>query len=704
MSETNTIKLKVREGLVEDSRKGIVRVNREDMEKLNLDTGDVISIKGKRVTVAKVYPSFNDIYSMPFIQMDGGIRRNAGVGLNDVVLIEKTEVKVARQVVLSPIDVFFKCKEDDEKEIKNIIKEIPIISDDELSLMIFGHNEVGFHVSGTAPQGPVKITDKTDITFIECQLGSTGMRVTYEDIGGLDKQVKEIREIVELPLKYPDIFKKMGFEPPKGILLYGPPGTGKTLIARAIASETKAYFIHVNGPEIMNKFYGESEAKLREIFKEAKSKAPSIIFLDELDSIAPRREYVHGDVEKRVVAQLLALMDGLENRGQVIVIGATNIPDLLDPALRRPGRFDKEIAIMPPDKVGRFKILQIHTKGMILNKNVKLENLAKFTSGFVGSDIAALCKEAGMTAFRNVLSKVKLDEKIPSFDISMEDFMQALLQVEPSSTREYITEIPDVKWEDIGGLDKIKNTLRLLLETPMHNLELCKEYNFTSPKGILLTGPSGSGKTLVAKAAANSANTSFITINGLTLVSHWAGESEKIMHDIFVKAKQTAPCLLFFDEIDAIIPSRSASTNNLSNRLVSQLILEFDNLEKFEGVTVLAATNRIDLIDSVLLRAGRFEYILEFKLPQVCERESILRVHSRGLPLSDDVDFKKLAEETRGMTGAELCNSCNRASFIALQKSINLSAKVKIDQNILKKAIEEISSENKFKEVVATKL
>ncbi|OAA95005.1 AAA family ATPase [Clostridium coskatii] len=703
MVQLNSIKLKVKEGLVEDSRKGIVRINREDMELLGLDTGDVINIKGKRNTVAKVYPSFNDIYGIPLIQMDGIIRRNAVVGLDDIVTVTKTELAIARKVLLSPIDTFFKCKEDDEREIKTILKGIPMVSEDELSLMLFGHTELAFHVSGTAPSGPVKINEQTDLVFVECELGDSKSRVTYEDIGGLNKQVKKIREIVELPFKYPDIFKKLGFEAPKGILLYGPPGTGKTLIARAIASETKAYFVHVNGPEIMNKFYGESESKLRGIFKEARSRAPSIIFLDELDSIAPKREYVHGEVEKRVVAQLLALMDGLENRGQVIVIGATNMPDSLDPALRRAGRFDKEIAIMPPNKEGRLKILQIHTKGMPLDDDVKLENIADVTYGFVGSDLSALCKEAGMIALRNILSKVGLDGRFPSFKVSMDNFTCALREIEPSSTREYFTEVSNIKWSDIGGLEEIKDTLKTLLDVPLRNFKLCKEYNFTPPKGILLTGPSGTGKTLLAKAVGSSTKANFITINGLTLASHWVIDAEKVLHDIFVKAKQSAPCILFFDEIDAICHSRSNTANNLTDRLISQLISEFDNLENSTGVTVLAATNRIHLIDSVLLREGRFEYILEIHLPNTCERENILKIHSRNLPILEDVDFRQLAENTEGMTGAELASLCHKSSFIALKKSLKTGLKTKINQEIFNQSIAEVNHKKKSEEVIAPK-
>ncbi|MHC6180604.1 AAA family ATPase [Clostridium sp. JNZ X4-2] len=703
MAGINSVKLKVKEGLVEDSRKGIVRINREDMEQLGVDTGDVISIKGKRTTAAKVYPSFNDIYGSPLVQMDGIIRHNAGVGINNEVTVSKTEVKIARKVVLSPLESFSDWTQEDEDEIKGILRGMPIICEDELSLTFFGSSQCSFLISGTAPSGIVKVSKETDIIFVQPELGTTGSRITYEDIGGLNEQVQKIREIVELPLKYPNVFKKLGIEPPKGILLYGPPGTGKTLIARAVASETKAYFVHVNGPEIMNKFYGESEAKLREIFKEAKSRSPSIIFLDELDSIAPRREDVHGEVEKRVVAQLLALMDGLESRGQVVVIGATNIPDSLDPALRRAGRFDREIAIMPPNKEGRLKILQIHTRTMPLDKDVKLGALAKITYGFVGSDLSALCKEAGMIALRKILPKITEDNNIPYFKVSMDNFTDALREIQPSSTREYYSEIPDIKWKDIGGLKKTKEILQTLVELPLHHPDLCQKYKFTPPKGILLTGPSGTGKTMLANAAGNSAKVNFIIINGLTLDSHWKGEAEKALHDMFVKAKQTAPCILFFDELDGIVRSRSSGSGNLKDRLISQLILEFDGLEKIQGVTVLAATNRIDLIDPVLFREGRFEYILELPLPEIDERESILKIHSQDLPISEDINFRQLAEETKGMSGAELATLCHKSSFIALMLAIKNGLKIKINQDIFNKAIAEINRQKKFGEVIKTK-
>lgn len=683
----NSLKLTVKEGLVEDSRSGVVRMNRDDMEELGVNPGDAVRVKGKRITAAKVFPAFGDMYGMPIIQMDGTMRSNAGISIGDSVEISKTEVKKANKVVLSPLEYFDEWRREDGKELKDILRGIPLSSEDILSVILFGHKECGFRVTGTAPSGPVMVAEETDIHFVQPDLVSVDQRVSYEDIGGLNQQVQKIREIIELPLRFPDVFKRLGIEAPKGILLYGPPGTGKTLIGRAIAYETKAHFIHVNGPEIMHKFYGESEAKLREVFEEARQKAPSIIFLDELDAIVPRRLQVHGEVEKRVVAQLLALMDGLEDRGQVIIIGATNIPGALDPALRRPGRFDREIAILPPDQEGRLQILKIHTKNMPLNEDVSLSHLAQITYGFVGADISALCKEAGMVALRKILAKIGYGNEVPSFRVTMADFTSALREVEPSATREYYSEIPNVSWKDIGGLHEAKDTLRSLLELPLYNAEACKEYKYTPPRGILLTGPSGSGKTLLAKAAGKSAKVNFISISGPTLVSRWSGEEERALHDIFVKAKQTAPCILFFDELDGLVRSRGA--NQMNERLISQLVLEFDGLEQVEGVTVLGATNRPELIDPVLLRAGRFEYILELPLPEVEEREQILRIHSSKLPVEEEVNFRKLAEETDGMSGAELAALCHKSSFIALKQSQKTGMSVKINQSIFNQAMTE---------------
>lgn len=692
MSLERNITFMVRECLVEDARKGIARLNKEDMEILELHSGDVALIQGERSTAVKVLPAFGDMYGLNIIQMDGMVRRNAGVGLHEKVTVTKAVIKKARQIVLSPLENYSEWHKDDEREVREVLRGIPLMSEDELSLILFGHQERGFRVAGTAPSGAVMVTGETEIHISTPEIsGTTKGRITYEDVGGLTREVQKIREIIELPLKFPEVFRKLGIEAPKGILLFGPPGTGKTLIARAVAAETKAHFIHVNGPEIMHKYYGESEAKLREVFTEARRQSPSVIFLDELDAVAPRRSEVYGDVEKRVVAQLLALMDGLENRGQVIVIGATNIPSALDPALRRPGRFDREIAILPPDRDGRLQILKIHTRGMPLADDVDIPHLAQVTYGFVGADLAALCKEAGMMALRKVLPKIEAGQDIPDFNVTMSDFSAALREVEPSATREYYSEIPDITWEQVGGLTDVKERLRALLELPLHNAEACKTYRFTPPRGILLTGASGTGKTLLAKAAGRSARVNFISISGPTLLSRWMGEAEKTLHDIFMKAKQTAPCILFVDELDGLVRARSAGANQMAERLISQLILEFDGLEQIDGVTVLGASNRPDLLDSALLRAGRFEYMLELRLPRQLERAEILKIHSQGLPLEGDVHFAQLAQETDGLSGAELATLCHKAAFIALQQSVATDTKVKINQDIFIQALNELN-------------
>ncbi len=663
------LELQVLEGLVEDVRKGVVRINREDMQQLGLEMGDIVSIQGERTTVAKVYPAFGEMYGQLIIQMDGVVRRNAGVGVRDPVKIKKVSCRKANQVVLTPLENFNSWSKEDEKQLKELLVGIPLITDDELSVILFGYQERGFRVLGTAPGGPVVVGPATEVRLTAPELaGSPRERVAYEDIGGLTREVQKIREIVELPVKYPQVFRRLGIEAPKGLLLYGPPGTGKTLIARAVASETKAHFIHVNGPEIMHKFYGESEAKLREVFEEARRNAPSILFLDEIDAIAPRRSEVHGEVEKRVVAQLLALMDGLESRGQVVIIGATNIPATIDPALRRPGRFDREIGISPPDSAGREQILYIHTRGMPLAKDVNLKGLARMTNGFVGADLAALCKEAGMATLRKILPALEGRQELPSFQVGMADFLEALGEVEPSATREYYAEIPDVSWEDVGGLQEVKTTLQTLIEIPVKDPERCREYNVEPPKGILLTGAPGTGKTLVAKAIGRSSSANFININGPTLLSRWMGESEKALHDLFIKAKQTAPCILFFDEIDGMVRTRSGAGNNQGERLISQLILEFDGIEKVAGVVVLAATNRPDLLDPALLRSGRFEYIVELPLPTEAEREEILAIHTEKLPLDPEVSLRDLAAMTKGFSGSDLVSLCRKCAFMAMKQ------------------------------------
>lgn len=683
----SVLELKVAEGLIEDARKGVVRMDNDYLAKLGLMMGDCISITGDKTAIGKVFTTNNDTYGKHIIQMDGIMRRNAGCAIGEIVKVEEVDIEPAISIVLAPLEDFSEWKPEDYNEIRRALTGIPFVADNDLSLTMFGNQERGFKVTGTAPSGPVAISQETTIEIVQPELANSRSRITYEDIGGLRNEVKKIREIIEIPLKYPDVFHQLGIEAPKGILLYGPPGTGKTLIARAVAAETKAHFINVNGPEIMHKYYGESEAKLRQIFLEARRNTPSIIFLDEIDSLAPKRSDVQGEVEKRVVAQLLALMDGLEDRGQVVVIGATNMPRLLDPALRRPGRFDREIAILPPDVNGRLEVLKIHTRSMPLADDVDLEKIANITYGFVGADIAALCKETGMIALRKVLDKIEENSgNLPDFHIVQDDFINALKEVQPSATREYYSEIPDTDWNDIGGLQDLKDTLSTLLELPLARPEDSDLYQVTMPKGILLTGPSGTGKTLIAKAAGRSTGINFITVNAPAIISQWQGEAEKALHDLFVKARQIAPCILFFDELDGLFRSRSEGSGG-NDRLINQLVTEFDAMSKVFGVTVLAATNRPDLIESSLIRGGRFEYVFELSLPNEEDREEILKIHSRSLPVSKDVDFKAIAKATDGKTGADLDSLCNRASFIALRKTIHTSERVEISQAIFDEAL-----------------
>ncbi|MCG0277709.1 MAG: CDC48 family AAA ATPase [Thermanaeromonas sp.] len=669
------VTLKVIEGMVEDARKGIVRVVNEVMKRLALNPGDIVAITGKRSTVARVMPAFPDRCPSGSIQMDGTIRQNAQVGLGEEVVLERVECQRAKIVVLAPVLPGWTLEGEHEiTHIKTRLIGLPVIQGDQVSVTLFSGREEAFIVEGVTPRGPVVINKDTAVHFKGGEAGEIKrQRVTYEDIGGLAKEVQRVREIIELPLKYPQLFKMLGVDPPKGILLYGPPGTGKTLIARAVASETDAHFIHVNGPEIMHKYYGESEARLRQVFEEARKKAPSIIFLDEIDAIAPRRADVHGDVEKRVVAQLLALMDGLESRGNVVVIGATNIPDLVDPALRRPGRFDREIAINVPDQKGREEILRIHTRGMSLAPDVSISRLAAMTHGFVGADLAALCREAGMYALRRVLKDVPLgNDAAATLDlkVTMRDFLDALAEIEPSATREFATEIPSVSWEDVGGLDSVKLRLQALVEWPLKYPELFQHFDLKAPKGVLLSGPPGTGKTLVAKALARESQVNFIPVNSSLLFSHWWGEAEKTLHEVFRKARQASPCILFFDEIDALAPVRRGGEGGLASRLVSQFLLELDGLEELREVIVLAATNRIDLVDPAILRPGRFDIILEFPLPGPKERLEILKVHLRRRPLAEDVNLETLASMTEGLAGSELEAICKRAALLALSEAV----------------------------------
>jgi transitional endoplasmic reticulum ATPase len=685
------IKLRVSEGMVEDARKGIVRVLSDVMEVLELQPNDVVAITGKRTTVARVMPAFQNVCPPGNIQMDGIVRQNAGVGIGEGVTVVKQEWQPARTVILAPVLPGWTLP--GEHEIVHLKKHLigrPVVPGDQVTIPQFTGGDEAFTVEGVAPKGAVVITRDTAVRFKGGEdTERRGQRVTYEDIGGLAKEVQRVREIIELPLKYPQLFHRLGVEAPKGILMYGAPGTGKTLIARAVASETDAHFIHVNGPEIMHKYYGESEARLRQVFDEARKKAPSIIFLDEIDAIAPRRADVHGDVEKRVVAQLLALMDGLESRGNVIVIAATNIPDLVDPALRRPGRFDREIAINAPDQRGRREILQIHTRGMSLAPDVSLDRLAAITHGFVGADLAALCREAGMYALRRGLANYQLNEGSVDDDlqlkVTMRDFLDALAEIEPSATREFAMELPTTGWDDVGGLKDIKERLQAMVQWPLQYPELFRKFDLPAPKGILLSGPPGTGKTLVARALARESGINFIPVNSSLLFSHWWGEAEKTLHEIFRKARQASPCLLFFDEIDALLPARrSGEGSNMGSRLVSQFLMEMDGLEDLREVIVLGATNRIDILDPAVLRPGRFDQILEFPYPDQEARKEIFAIYLRSRPLERGVNLDHLARAAEGLVGSEIEAVCKRAALLAVAEIVKHNGEIEGNNGVIK--------------------
>ncbi|MEW6243896.1 MAG: CDC48 family AAA ATPase [Bacillota bacterium] len=669
--DVSPIQLVVAEGLTEDAKKGIARMDRADMEAIGVSMGEVIEVIGRRTTVTRAYPAFGDSIGRKTLQIDGVTRENSNVGLGERVTVKRANAQQAKAVVLSPIDVSQRFDTETEvQQIRRLLIGMPALVGDKIVLSRFGPKEVALRVEGTTPRGPVFFGANTVVKIKSPDSAERrAQRVTYEDIGGLEKEVRRIRELIELPLKYPAVFRTLGIEAPKGVLLYGPPGTGKTLIARAVADESQVYFVHVNGPEIMHKYYGESEARLREVFEEARRHAPAVLFLDELDAIAPRRAQVHGDVEKRVVAQLLALMDGLEARGNVVVIGATNIPDAVDPALRRPGRFDREIVVNVPDRQGRLEILKIHSRGMTLASDVDLERIAAMTHGFVGADLAALCRESGMYALRRLLPELQRgagDICDVQIEVRDEDFRAALLEVEPSATREFLVEIPDTSWSDIGGLARVKEHLLTLVEWPLKYQHVYGEFGLKAPKGILFSGPTGTGKTLLARALASRTQLNFINVPSASLFSRWQGESEKALRDVFRKARQAAPSILFFDEVDVLVPARAGETGGVGERVASQFLAELDGLEELRGVIVLAATNRIEALDAAVLRPGRFDHILEFPVPDLHERVEILKVHLRKKPLADDVGIDDLAGCTEGLVGAEIEWICQQATLLAL--------------------------------------
>jgi len=673
------LKLKVTEALGKDVGRAYARMGPEDLGRLHVAIGDIVEVSGKRKTACKAMPAYKELRGRSRVQLDGISRENAGAGLDDCIQVRKIAYRPGERVVLTPITIT--PAERDLQYIGSLLDGLPVVEGDRIRATLFGSRTADFKVENLTPKGPVLINPTTILVIGKAGAApaeSYRAAVSYEDIGGLKPQLQRIREMIELPLRYPELFERLGIDAPKGVLLHGPPGCGKTLIARTIAQETEANFFSVSGPEVVHKFYGESEAHLRKIFEEASKKGPSIIFLDEIDAIAPRREKVVGDVEKRVVAQLLALMDGLTKRQNVIVIAATNIPNALDPALRRPGRFDREIAIPIPDRHGRQEILEIHSRGMPLAEDVDQGRLADITHGFVGADLEALCREAAMICLRRLMPDIDYGlatipyDLLAKLEVHMDDFLLALREVEASAIREVFVEVPDVRWEDVGGLQPVKERLKEAVEWPLKYAHLYKKAGVRPPKGLLLTGPPGCGKTLVAKAVANESQVNFISVKGPALMSKFVGESELAVREMFKTARQAAPCIIFLDEIEALLPSRGAGggDSHVSERVLSQFLAELDGIEELKGVLVLGATNRPDLMDVAVLRPGRFDEIVELPLPGKADRLEIFAVHLQGKPLAKGISAKELAARTEGLSGAEIASVCSKAALSAIRRAV----------------------------------
>ncbi len=675
----SVVQLKVAEAKQQrDVGRSIARIDSETMKSLGVTVGDVIQIDGKKVTAAKAWPAYPEDQGLSLIRIDGFIRKNSGVSINEFVTVRKAEAEYASSIKLAPVDIRISVDNDFIRFVKDRLIDRPATRGDTLLIMMLGHS-VPFLVVNTRPNGIVKISPTTDISIMsepvpELEIPS---RTTYEDIGGLDEAIRRIREMVELPLRHPEIFQRLGIDPPKGVLLHGPPGCGKTLLARAVANESEANFYAINGPEIMSKFYGESEARMRKMFEDAEKNAPSILFIDEIDAIAPKRSEVTGEVERRVVAQILASMDGLKGRGNVIVIGATNRPEGLDPALRRPGRFDREIEIGIPDRDGRLEILQIHTRGMPLADDVDLTQISEITHGYTGADLEALSREAAMKALRRYLPEIDLEEKriphdvLDRMEVSNEDIHEAFREVTPTAMREVYIETPNVPWDDVGGLEEVKQNLIEAVEWPLKNPEMFRRLGINPPKGILLHGPPGCGKTLLAMAVATESEANFISIRGPEIFSKWVGESEKAIREIFRKARMAAPSIVFFDEFDALVPARGMGSGDsrVTERVISQLLTEIDGLIMLQNVLVVAATNRPDIIDPAVLRPGRFDRRVYVPSPDEGARLKILEIKTRNMPLSDDVNLKDLSRKMNGYSGADIDSVCREAAINALRRS-----------------------------------
>jgi transitional endoplasmic reticulum ATPase len=684
--EVKDIHLKVAKAYPNDSARGIARLDPNALLTLRLSPGDIIEIEGKRMTAAKVWRADRQDWSQDYIRIDGFIRQNAGVGIGDRVKIRKAKFADAQKIILAPPSGSNMHYGDDAADmIRRQTLKRPVVAGDILPIMSSGAHPfmgrmeaVPLVVTETHPADVVVICEKTEIVLLEKPVKSVGSvkatGTTYENVGGLRSEVQRVREMIELPMKHPEVFQKLGIEPPKGVLLYGPPGTGKTLIAKAVANESGANFFSIAGPEIMSKYYGESEQRLREIFDDAQKAAPSIIFIDEIDSIAPKRGEVTGEVERRVVAQLLAMMDGLKERGAVVVIGATNREEAIDPALRRPGRFDREIEIGVPDRSDRIEILQVHVQNMPLADDINLESLADRMHGFVGADVNALCKEAAMRALRRYMPDLTTEDEIPAgiieqMQVRKEDFEEALKEIEPSSMREVLVELPAVSWSDLGGLGPLKQELIEAIEWPLKSPEKFRQMGVRPPKGVLLYGPPGTGKTMIAQAVANETAANFISVRGHQMLSKWMGESEKAIREIFRKARQVSPAIIFFDELDSIAPMRGTDEgSHVMERVVNQLLSELDGLEALKDVVVIAATNRPDILDPALLRSGRFDRMLLVGPPDKLGRHEILKIHAGAMPKGEDVNLEELAELTEGYVGSDLNALCREAAMLALRQ------------------------------------